>query len=126
MQNKDEQITFYLIKNTSNEKKMLVDFLAELYKVDPVMKEYAFFRLWTDTYSIWPREYEPNKTYEVRFAVNVCVLGRVMNKITNSGKLPSFNYVRIKDDEGFLLPGGERIADPYKTAIESATLFIND
>ena len=126
MKNEDEKITLYIIKNTSNEKKMLVDFLRELYDVDPATEEYPFFRTWTDTYGIWPREYEPGQTYEVRFAVNVCILGRMMNKITHSGNLPSFKYVRIKDDFGYILANGERVADPYKTALKSAKAFIGE
>jgi hypothetical protein len=126
MKNEDEKITLYLIKNTSNEKKMLVDFFRELYDIDSATEEYPFFRVWTDTYGVWPREYEPGQEYEVRFFVNVCILGRLMNKISNSGNLPSFKYVKIKDDKGYLLANGERLDDPYKTALGSAREFLEE
>ncbi len=120
----DEQFSVYLIKNTSTGKKVLVDFLTELVDVDPVINEYPFFRLWTDTYGIHPRVYLPGVTYEVKFVVDVCVLGRMMVKIKNNGILPSFKYVRIRDHNGFQLSDGERLEDPYNIARKSAVDFI--
>lgn len=120
-----KETTIYLIKNTSDKKKLLIDFLSELYEVDPIAKKYPFFRLWTDTYSVLPREYEPQKIYEVKFVVDVCILGKMMNQINNSGTLPSFKYIKIMDDKGYLLSNGERIEDPYKRAINDSKSFFN-
>lgn len=115
----------FLIKNTSNEKKFLIDFLLELREVDPIVGEYFFPRLWTDTFGVLPREYLPNETYEVKFVVNVCILGRLMNRVNSSGRLPSFSYSKIQDNDGCFLPTGERLPNPHRVAVEAAKGFVN-
>ena len=120
----DDPFCIFLIKNTSTEKKFLIDFLTELREVDPVVGEYFFARLWTDTYGVFPREYEPGKTYEVKFVVNVCVLGRMMDKIDSAGALPSFRYSKIQDNVGYLLPNGDRLENPHIIAVVAARTFL--
>jgi hypothetical protein len=121
----DDPFCIFLIKNTSNERKLLIDFISELGEVDPIVREYPSARLWTDTYGVLPREYDPGITYEVKFIVNVCIIGRMMDKVKPSGNLPSFNYVKICDNEGYFLPTGIRLSDPYKTAIKAANRFLD-
>ena len=121
----EDPFCIFLIKNTSSDKKFLIDFLTELREVDPIVREYPSARLWTDTYGVLPREYEPGMTYEVKFVTNVCIIGRMMNKVRPSGNLPSFSYAKIRDNEGYFLPNGERLADPHKIAVEAAKGFIN-
>lgn len=122
---KDEfESSIFLIRNKSNEEKMLIQFIEELRDVEPICREYTHARLFTDTYGIWPRNYEPNKIYEVMFVVDVCILGRMMKKIPNYGELPSFSYIKIKDGYEFILPSGERIEDPHTKALREATKFL--
>jgi hypothetical protein len=122
----DFETSVFLIRNKSNEEKRLIQFLEELQEVEPLCREYPHFRLHTDTYGVWPRDYEAGKIYEVKFVVDVCILGRMMNKIPNYGELPSFSYIKIKDGYGFMLPDGDRIEDPYTKAVREATKFLLD
>jgi hypothetical protein len=122
----DNSFCIFLIKNISNEKKFLIDFISELEQTDPIVKEYPSARLWTDTFGVLPREYDPKTIYEVKFVVDVCILGRMMNKVKSSGKLPSFSYVKIRDNQGFFLPTGVRLSDPYTTASKAAKRFIEE
>jgi hypothetical protein len=105
----------FLILNTSSEELILFDFVNELYQ-ENLTFDYPICRLQTDSYGVENRFFKPGKIVKVAFHNNVCIIGRLMAKL-HKGKTKSFVFLKISDEENYLLPDGTKIENPAITAM---------